>query len=214
MANLRTKPTIIAGVGINDANYVQQKFENTGDRLPSGRFKYKLVWTCPYFKTWKGMIDRCYAPSAKKVVPTYHKVSVAEDWLVFSVFKRWMESQEWGGKHLDKDFLEQETKIYSKDTCVFISSSLNKFTTDHKRARGKYLLGVTARSYDKFRARCSNPFTGRYEILGDFDNELSAHYCWLSKKNEHAQKLATTQQDLRVKVKLQTMYLKENWTPC
>uniref|UniRef100_A0AB39AJF1 DNA binding protein n=1 Tax=Vibrio phage P018-4 TaxID=3229728 RepID=A0AB39AJF1_9CAUD len=214
MAKLRIKPTIIAGVGINDAQYVQQKFENTGERLPSGKFKYKLVWTCPYFKVWKSMIDRCYAPSSQKAVPTYHNVTVSSEWLVFSVFKRWMESQDWKGKHLDKDFLENGDKVYSKSTCVFIDSSLNKFITDHKRARGAYLLGVTARPYGKFRARCSNPFTGKYEVLGDFNDELSAHYCWLDKKNQHAQKLAEVQKDIRVKNKLRTMYLKENWIPC
>lgn len=214
MAKLRSKPTIVAGVGINDAQYVQQKFENTGERLASGRFRYKLVWTCPYFKVWKGMIDRCYAPSSKSVVTTYHNVTVDPEWLLFSNFKAWMENQDWEEKQLDKDFLMKESKIYSKDTCIFITSALNKFTTDHRNARGDYLLGVTARPYGKFRARCSNPFTGEYDILGDFSDELSAHYCWLSKKNQHAQKLSDEQKDIRVQHKLRTMYLKENWTPC
>lgn len=214
MAKLSTKPTMIANVGINDGDYVQQRFEKTGKRLPSGKYQQKSVWVCPYFKVWKGFIDRCYANSVRNKVTTYLDVVVSEDWKTFSNFKAWMEKQDWEGKHLDKDFLSDGQKIYSENTCVFITPSLNKFITDHKKARGAHLLGVTARPFGKYRARCSNPFTGKYEILGDFDNELSAHYCWLHKKNEHAQKLAKDQQDCRVKSRLQKMYLQENWIPC
>lgn len=34
----------------------------------------------------------------------------------------------------------------------------------------------------KFRSGCGNPITGEYEYLGLYDDEVSAHDAWLSRK--------------------------------
>ena len=73
------------------------------------------------------MLQRCYSESHLVRQPTYKGCSVCEEWLTFSNFKSWMEQQDWEGKQLDKDLLVYKNKIYSPETCVFVSSVINSF---------------------------------------------------------------------------------------
>ena len=77
------------------------------------------------------------------VSPTYKGCSVSEEWLRFSNFKRWMEKQDWDGKQLDKDILFEGNKVYSAETCVFVTSVVNSFTSDSGAKRGEWLIGVS-----------------------------------------------------------------------
>ena len=107
---------LVYGVGINDADYVVQKWETIG--YVNGKQKQKLIWICPYYSAWKSMLKRCYSSKYQDKRPTYKGCSVSDEWLTFSVFKVWMEKQDWEGKQLDKDLLFEGNKIYSADTCV------------------------------------------------------------------------------------------------
>jgi hypothetical protein len=110
-----------------------------------------------------------------------------------------METQPWAGNQLDKDILVPGNKVYSPETCVFVSSALNSFLLDHGRARGKWPLGVGPHKMTgKFRARCSNPFTGKEESLGMFSDPADAHEAWRARKHEHALRYADMQSDPRV----------------
>jgi len=203
--------TLLAGVGINDSDYVQQKFEKTGNRLPSGGWQYKQVWKCPYYAVWESIINRCYAPSHIKKNTKYLGCTVCEDWKTFSIFKSWMVSQDWKGKQLDKDFLVKGNKIYNPITCVFITQGVNKFPTDHAKARGKYMLGVSITSSGKFKARCSNPFntTKKEEVIGTYTTEIEAHLAWKARKHEHGLRLAEEQSDQRIALILKNLYTVE-----
>jgi hypothetical protein len=107
--------------------------------------------------------------------------------------------QYYEGKQLDKDLLVRGNKIYSSDTCLFVSRQVNNFLIDSGAARGKYKIGVSwHKKCGKYRAGCSNPFTGKQEYLGLFIDEHSAHQAWLDKKLEHAYALAALQPDARV----------------
>ena len=91
---------LVCGVGINDAGYVVMEFETI---IVDGKRKRKRVWACPYHQTWKGMLERCYSTKFQERNPTYIGCTVSKEWLVFSNFRAWMMTQDWQGKHLDKD---------------------------------------------------------------------------------------------------------------
>ena len=188
---------LVYGVGINDADYVVQVKETVG--YVDGRQKQRLIWICPYYRAWKDMLKRCYSTKYQERNPTYKDCSVSEEWLTFSVFKSWMEEQDWEGKQLDKDILFKGNKEYSADTCVFVTNMVNTFTLDCGASRGEYLIGVCWDKRDcKFQSRCRHPFTKRSEHLGYFNCPQEAHKAWLKRKLELAHLLAEEQTDERV----------------
>ena len=190
-------PKSVYGVGVNDADYVVQRWETIG--RVNGKQKQKLVWCCPYYQAWKGILQRCYSTKLQERFPTYKGCSVSEEWLTFSVFKSWMEKQDFEGMQLDKDLLFEGNKVYSEEKCVFVSRVVNMFTTDRGNDRGEWLIGVVwHKSAGKFRSQCRNPFTKKQEYLGYFACELEAHQAWLKRKLELAHLLAAEQTDERV----------------
>ena len=191
------KPRLVCGVGINDAGYVVQKWEEAG--YVNGMRKRKLVWECPYYRDWTKMLERCYSAKFQERQPTYKGCSVSEEWLRFSNFKLWMERQNWKDKQLDKDLLFEGNKVYSPETCVLVSKAVNMFTIDRGASRGEWLIGVYwDRGKGKFKSQCRNPFTKKQEHLGYFTCESEAHQAWLKRKLELARQLAAEQTDERV----------------
>lgn len=126
---------LIYGVGNKDVNYNTTKWEKV-----SG--KWKMIWRCPYYRRWESMLKRCYSSRYQEKFPTYVGCIVCEEWLHFSKFKKWMESQDWEGKHLDKDFLVEGNKVYSPSTCTFLPGELNNFILACTKVRGECPLGV------------------------------------------------------------------------
>ena len=172
------------GVGINDADYATREHEKING-------KYVVVWRCTIHQTWENMLMRCFSESYQQRHPTYSGCKPCDEWLIFSNFRRWMETQDWKGKQLDKDLLIEGNKVYSPDTCIFVDQIVNKFVTDSAADRGDYMIGVSLdKRRDKFLSRCWNPFTGKPEHLGYFTNELEAHLAWKTRKHEIANQLA------------------------
>ena len=197
------KRGLVCGVGINDADYVITRHQKING-------KSKQVWLCPFYRSWKSMLVRCYWPKYQERFPTYFGCSVCEAWLKFSVFKSWMEAQEWQGMALDKDTLLVGNKVYSPEFCIFITPELNAFTTDCAAARGEYPLGVSlSNRTGKFQAECNNPFSGGKDALGYFDCSDVAHEAWRARKHQHACRYADMQTDSRIALALRTRYLPE-----
>lgn len=200
---------LVQGIGINDANYVVKVEETLG--YINGKQKRKLVWACPLYQLWMNMLQRCYSEKWKAKNPSYKGCSVCPEWLTFSNFKAWVEQQDYEGKQLDKDLLIPDSKLYSPDTCVFVSRQVNSFLLERGNDRGEYKIGVSRSDTNKkFKAACSNPFTGKQEYLGYFTREDEAHEAWLAKKLEHAYTLSALQTDGRVAKALVERY--ENYT--
>lgn len=200
-------PKLVCGVGINDADYVVEKKETIG--YVDGKRKQKLVWVCPFYRSWSDMIKRCYSTKFQNKNPTYIGCSVSEEWLTFSKFKNWMETQDWEDKQLDKDLLFEGNKDYGPETCVFVSGVVNSFTLDGGAAKGEWLIGVTwDKEKGKFKSQCSNPFTKKSENLGRFTCEQEAHQAWLKRKLELAKELSVIQTDTRVAEALVERYTK------
>lgn len=152
---------LIYDVGINDADYIT-----------SQKINGKIV-RCPYYRKWCNMMKRCYSIGFHKKQPTYKGCSVCDQWLIFSNFKDWMESQNWEGMHLDKDIINTGNKVYSSETCLFVTQEINKLLEDSAAIRGLLSLGVDYfASRDKFRASCS--VNGKFKFLGYFDLEEDA----------------------------------------
>jgi len=203
---------LVHGVGINDADYVVTVHEQY--RHVDGKLKLKQVWMCPFYQTWKGMLERGYSVNYKLKFPTYKDVTVCEEWLLFSTFKSWMEKQEWEGLQLDKDLLVKGNKVYRPEACVFVSGQVNSFMLDCGASKGNYKIGVSWNKQNgKFMARCNNPFNSEQEYLGYFTDEEDAHQAWFDKKIEHAYTLAALQVDERVAKALIDYYKFYGTTP-
>ena len=176
------------GVGIMDADYPVQPL------LPNGKRD-----RCPYYVIWTNVLSRCFSASEKLRHPTYKDVTCCEEWLTFSNFKSWMETQDWRGKHLDKDLLVAHNKIYSPETCVFIAPSINSFLLKSDKNRGDYPLGVTfQKDCDKFRSFCGVNYKGNRKHLGLFSTPMSAHKAWQKEKIKQAKTLQSEQTDPKV----------------
>lgn len=195
------KTLLVYGVGVNDADYFVQIFTSTPreDRV--------LESYCPFYRTWKAVLERCYSEKYSLKNTTYSGCYVCEEWLLFSNFKGWMEKQDWQGKELDKDILVGGNKVYSSDTCCFVSHKVNSFLTSAGKARGEYPVGVDFnKSNGKFRARCRNYATGVSEYLGSYDTKEEAHSAWLQRKRELAQLLSLEIEDNRIATALINYY--------
>lgn len=195
-----TANKLVYGSGMNDAGYQVYRNETI-----SG--KQKRLWSCPFYKVWTGVLRRCYDQKFQEKWPTYSECSIAREWHSFSSFRAWMIDQPYEQSAIDKDLLLPGNKVYSPETCVFVSGALNNFLTDRASFSGKWPTGVDWHKRSRmFRAACSNPFTGKREYLGHFDAPEEAHEAWRSRKHELACQYAAMQNDLRIAVALSTRY--------
>lgn len=171
---------LVFGVGINDADYPVTTY--TANK--------KQDWMCPYYRTWRGMLQRCYCATEKEKRGWYKQAHCCEEWLVFSNFKSWMEKQQWQGKALDKDFLVWGNKCYSPETCVFLPQEVNNFLTLRDNTCINNFIGVVYyKNIKKWVAKVS--FEGKRLYLGAFLTEEEAHVAYLIGKIGIAQKLKT-----------------------
>ena len=193
---MHKKSKLVHGVGVNDADYAVRPAINGKSVM------------CQFYDVWSGMLKRCYSEKYQTKRPTYIGCKVCDEWLTFSNFKAWMETQDWKGKELDKDLLVKGNKVYSPETCVFVDRVTNGFMTDCGASRGEWPIGAY---FDKragrFRAKCCNPFTRKDEHLGCFNFPNQAHLAWKSRKHELALQLADLQNDQRVAKALRARYL-------
>ena len=146
-------------------------------------------------KTWVNMMTRCYFEEFHKRQKSYIGATVSEEWHNFQNFAAWMSSDEScyvEGFALDKDLLSNgESKIYSKDTCIFIPRWLNSFiisepqcdsTTGHRgitvsSRNGKFLLRMSDKMSESY----------KYKHMGTFETLEDAIDCKNKKNAEFKQ---------------------------
>lgn len=83
-----------------------------------------------YYDLWHDMLRRCYDPARTKKNKCYEGVVVCNEWHNLQNFAKWFcENYPGDGKqyHLDKDLNQKKVnnKIYSPETCVFITPKEN-----------------------------------------------------------------------------------------
>lgn len=202
---MKTPPNrrrLVFGVGINDADYLVHAEFNDVDAL--NRRIRKLAWACPCYQRWKKMLARCYCQKELDRFPSYRGCSVHPDWLRFSVFKAWMEQQDWEGKELDKDLLVPGNRVYGPETCVFIPSHLNTYLTDKKSKSTNLPTGVKLQKSGRYSASAS--CKGKRAHLGMFNTAEEAAQAWLRCKLEHATRFAAEVGDERIGAALINRY--------
>ena len=195
-----TKNYLVCGVGKNDADYNVAIYKNIGGKVT-------LMFRCPFYKKWRNMIERCYSKTRQSRHPTYIGCTVCEEWLLFSNFKSWMEKQDWQGKELDKDILVFGNKIYSPETCVFVSDRLNSLCSDKSNKERKLLQGCRfCNVTGKYQSQCFDVFKNKKVSLGYFKTQEEAHSAWKLKKLETAMILVEHESDVRLRRALIARY--------
>lgn len=87
------------------------------------------------YTTWRNMLKRCYGKSEREKHKSYDICEVSDCWHNFQNFADWFElnyPKESGEWQLDKDKLSNGNKIYSPETCCFITRSENMDLVDNK----------------------------------------------------------------------------------
>ena len=80
------------------------------------------------YSQWAGMITRCYSDAYHIKKPAYQSCETCEEWQEFQSFAAWYDENHPNDGldyDLDKDFLIAGNKIYSPETCTFLSRSEN-----------------------------------------------------------------------------------------
>lgn len=168
--------SLVHGFGINDADY------------PIAVYIDGKQIICQFYSLWKDMIRRGYSKEFKSKNPAYIDCSVCEEWKYFSKFKSWMETQDWQGKQLDKDILVHGNKIYSPETCIFVSKSVNVFFTCDKSKRGDLPTGLSRTNNNTFRVSIS--IDKKRIHVGTYKDPLEAFKAWAAAKLKQAHVLA------------------------
>lgn len=138
------------------------------------------------------MLRRCYSEDFLSKAPTYKGCSVCDDWLYFSNFKSWMETQDWQGKDLDKDLRIRGNKVYGPEACLFISREVNSFINESRSRTGKFPLGVHQHTKNLNYIAGISLGNGSTH-LGSFSTPEDAHQAWKEAKNKLAIELASRQ---------------------
>jgi hypothetical protein len=152
-------------------------------------------------QTWRSMMQRCYSEAFHVLNPTYVGCTVCDDWLNFQNFADWLyETSDYEeGLYLDKDILVQGNKVYSPETCRFVSREVNNLVTDSGATRGKYKLGVSIDTYSgKYKAQCSSKGLGK-KALGLHNTEQEAHDAYCDYKYSLIKDVALRQKDESVR---------------
>jgi len=167
-------------IGINDSDYITQPFIGESRMI------------CPFYSKWKSMIERCYSKKALLKRPTYIGCTVTPEWHTFMNFRAWMIKQDWKGKQLDKDILVPGNKVYSPDTCIFVTQKINTLLLDAPARRGKYPQGVNwNKRAGKFVVQVGA--SGEKRHVGYFNDVKGAHTAARKAKAEHIVDIAQTQ---------------------
>jgi len=88
------------------------------------------------YNIWTGILERVYCPLFDIKRPTYRGCTVCEEWHNFQNFAKWYEDnypKDGLDYHLDKDIKIDGNKLYSPETCLFVSQRDNT-----EKAKAKY----------------------------------------------------------------------------
>jgi hypothetical protein len=138
--------------------------------------------SCQIYKIWMSMLSRCYSKKVHSRQPNYKGCNVCLEWLVFSNFKKWVESQDWKGKQLDKDVISPGNATYCPEKSRFVSPLVNSLITFKKSKNSKHMLGVYRNDSNAgtFKAQVSK--FGKIHVIGTFKSEIEAHKAYIAEK--------------------------------
>lgn len=159
------------------------------------------------YEIWRAMLGRCYCKTIQVKHPTYKDCTVSDEWHYFANFEKWFSANYIEGSQLDKDLLFPGNKVYSADTCIFVSRAVNLLLTNRANARGVLPLGVCKHG-ERFRAQLS---VYSYRILlGVFATALLAHQAWQKAKADHIEAFLVTDKRIRKALDLRVAQLRDD----
>ena len=102
--------------------------------------KYKAFTTSTkkstkQYKTWIGMLERCYSEKCHKKFPSYIDCTVCKEWLNYQNFAAWFDGHYINGFELDKDIISDGNKVYCPEFCKFVSKKDNIIKASAKTYR-------------------------------------------------------------------------------
>lgn len=173
----KSKNPEVFGFGINDADY-QTRINVLGRWLE-----------CPAFRSWKGMIKRCYSKKFTDIHKSYQSAFVCSEWRLFSNYRDWYIKNHVDGFVISKQLIDGRD-VYSPEACLFVPQWLNTFTNQKGDKQTNAPVGTYFDSgCRRYRADCGNPITGKQEYIGYFKDPEMAHAAWRNRKLELALEL-------------------------
>jgi hypothetical protein len=158
------------GIATNDAWYVTSKIVNGKDTR------------CPAYRAWKNMLKRCYSSKSLQASPTYVDCTVCDEWMKFSNFAKWHEENYIEGYELDKDIKEKGSRVYSPETCLFVTRGVNTLLNDQQSRTGSYKTGVSLFKRDgNFKAQIA--IDRKQTHIGYFKTPELARDAYIDAKN-------------------------------
>ena len=128
----------ICGFGINDVPELTFVKDENG--------KAELTQA---YKTWTGIIDRCYRPGHEEKFKAYADCSVCEEWKYFSNFKKWFDENYIEGFDIDKD--SAEISIEGKIKLIGYFKDVDSAAEAYNQARKEYILEIAEKYKDKLK---------------------------------------------------------------
>lgn len=181
------KRKLICGIAINDS-----KNNVTGHLYQDG--KRKKIYLCEVYKKWQNMIHRCYSKSNSSGLSRYEDVSVCDEWLRFSNFKKWIGDRDLRNLEIDKDLKVDGNRVYGPETCLLVTHEVNSFLVLSNNIRGDYPVGVCLFKRDgNYHSYIKH--NGKRIHIGYFDTPEEAHKAWQSKKLDFAVEIRGYQTD-------------------
>lgn len=170
-----------------------------------GYGKYKS--THRSYKTWNGILSRCYMSERQDNQQSYKECSVCEEWHNFQNFAQWYDDNYYeveGDKtQIDKDILVKGNKVYSPETCLLVPQKVNLLFVKGDKV-GDLPIGVgRCETTGKYLARFK-----RYGVLvnvGRYDTILEAFSAYKSEKEKHVKEVALAYKHLVPKAVYEAM---------
>jgi hypothetical protein len=139
------------------------------------------------YQIWRGMFERCYNISDKRIKSSYLDCEVHKDWCNFQNFAEWFNKNHIKGFELDKDILFKGNKIYSAETCCFVPRKINNLFVFKKSKRGIYPIGSCM---DGNKLKTVVNINGKCKNLGRFEDINEAFYAYKNAKEENIKIIA------------------------
>ena len=150
------------------------------------------------YKTWAGILQRCFDSKKKIELPTYKEATICDEWLLYENFYEWLHNQEnfdkWlnGDKwNIDKDIIVKGNKLYSPETCCLVPGYVNIIFTKRNNYRGDYPIGVyKPKNSNKYKARCHVGTGEKDRTIGYFNTCEEAFNAYKNVKEKYIKEVA------------------------
>ena len=131
---MKRQSGFVCGIGISDDGKYQKWVNHKDTRV---------------YSMWQKIIARCYADYGREL--TYDDCTVSDEFLYFQTFAEFYNQNKWTDELLlvpDKDILTHgKSKVYSRDTILFVDKFINTIFTRRQNHRGNLPIGVSERRY-------------------------------------------------------------------